>query len=135
MHIPDEKKSKLESKSIPCVFLGYCERTKAYHLMCLETKRIIKSRDFMFLEGMEKVKGVHHNRPPSNQVEHIVDEVVNDDELVENVNLIPLKERLAEDVEGDEFTSNSSSEEKFALAQDEGLNEPQQDGQKERPQR
>jgi hypothetical protein len=89
----------------------------------------------MFLEGMEKVKGVHHNRPPSNQVEHIVDEVVNDDELVENVNLIPLKERLAEDVEGDEFTSNSSSEEKFALAQDEGLNEPQQDGQKERPQR
>jgi hypothetical protein len=43
MHIPDEKKSKLESKSIPCVFLGYCERTKAYHLMCVETKRIINS--------------------------------------------------------------------------------------------
>jgi len=42
-HIPYEKRSKLESKSIPCVFLGYCEGTKAYHLMCLETKRIIKS--------------------------------------------------------------------------------------------
>jgi hypothetical protein len=52
-HIPDEKRSKLESKSIPCVFLGYCERTKAYRLMCLETKRIIKSRDVVFLEGTE----------------------------------------------------------------------------------
>ncbi len=30
-HILDEKISKLESKSIPCVFLGYCEGTKTYH--------------------------------------------------------------------------------------------------------
>jgi len=43
MHIPIEKISKLESKSIPCVFLGYCERNKTYRLMCVETKRIIKS--------------------------------------------------------------------------------------------
>jgi hypothetical protein len=42
-HSPDENRSKLESKSIPCVFLMYCEGTKAYRLMCLETKRIIKS--------------------------------------------------------------------------------------------
>jgi hypothetical protein len=53
-HIPDEKKSKLESKSMPCVFLGYCEGTKTYHLMCVETKRIIKSRDVVFLEGTKK---------------------------------------------------------------------------------
>ncbi len=49
---------------------GYFEETKAYRLMCVKTKRIIKSRDVIFLEGMEEVKGVHHNRPPSNQVEH-----------------------------------------------------------------
>jgi len=42
-HIFYEKINKLESKSMLCVFLGYCERTKAYHLMCVETKRIIKS--------------------------------------------------------------------------------------------
>jgi len=42
-HILYEKKRKLESKSMPCVFLGYCEGTKAYRLMCVETKRIIKS--------------------------------------------------------------------------------------------
>jgi len=68
-HIPDEKRNKLESKSIPCVFLGYCERTKAYCLMCVETKRIIKSQDVVFLERIEKVEGVHDNRPPSKQVE------------------------------------------------------------------
>jgi hypothetical protein len=69
-HILDEKRSKLESKSMPCVFLGYCERSKTYCLMCVETKRIIKSRDVMFLQGTEKIKGVDDNRPPSNQVEH-----------------------------------------------------------------
>jgi hypothetical protein len=37
------KFSKLESKSMPYVFLGYYEGTKAYRLMCVETKRIIKS--------------------------------------------------------------------------------------------
>jgi hypothetical protein len=125
-HIPDEKRSKLESKCIPCVFLGYYEGTKAYRLMCLETKRIIKSRDVVFLEGTEEVEGVHDKRPLSNQIKHlVVDEV---DELVKDVNPIALKAKPAEDVEGDESTINSFSEEEFASSQDEGLNEPQQDG-------
>ncbi len=38
---------------------------------------------------------------------------MNDDELVKDVNLIPLKEILVKDMEGDESTSNFSSEEKF----------------------
>ncbi len=42
-HILDERRSELESKSIPCVFLGYWEGTKTYRLMCIESKRIIKS--------------------------------------------------------------------------------------------
>jgi len=43
-HVPDEKMTKLESKSMPCVFLEYYEGTKTYRLMCVETKRIIKNR-------------------------------------------------------------------------------------------
>jgi hypothetical protein len=43
-----------------------------------------------------------------------VDEVVNDDELVKDANHISLKERLVEDVEGDESTLNSSSKKEFA---------------------
>jgi hypothetical protein len=38
-------------------------------------------------------------------------------------------------MEGDESTSNSFLEKKFTTSQDEGLNEPQQDGRRERPQR
>jgi hypothetical protein len=96
--------------------------------MCVETKRIIKSQDVVFLEGTKKVGGVHHNRPLPKQVEHVVDEVVNDDELVKDANPISLNEGPVEGMEGDESTSNSSSEEEFATPQDEGLNEPQQDG-------
>jgi len=77
---------------------------------------------------------VHHNRPLPKQVEHVVvDEVVNDNELVKDANPISLNEGLAECVEGDESTSNSSSEKEFATPQDEGLNEPQQDGRRKRP--
>ncbi len=42
-----------------------------------------------------------------------MDEVVND-ELVKHANPISLKEKPAEDVEGDESTSNSFLKEKFA---------------------
>jgi hypothetical protein len=62
-----------------------------------------------------------------------VDEFVNDDELGKDVNPISLKERLVKDMEGDESTSNFYLEEKFAPPQDEGLNEPQQDGQRKGP--
>jgi hypothetical protein len=85
----------------------------------------------VFLKGTEEVEGVHDKRPLSNQIEHlVVDEV---DELVKDVNPISLKVRLAEDLEGDESTTNYFSEEEFASSQDEGLNEPQQDGPRERP--
>jgi hypothetical protein len=114
---------------MPYVFLGYCEGTKAYRLMCVETKKIIKSRNVVFLEGTKEVEGVHDNRPSSKEGEHVVvDEVVNDDELVKDANPISLKKRLMESVEADESTSNSSLEFIFITPQDEGLNEPQQDG-------
>ncbi len=77
---------------ISCLFSScfqYCEGTQAYCLMCVETKRIIKSRNIVFLEGTKEIDGVHDNTPLSKQVEHVVvDEVVNDDELVKNANRI-----------------------------------------------
>ncbi len=51
----------------------------------------------MFLERMKELKGVHDNKPLSNQVEHIVvDAVQNDDELVKDANCIFFKERPIE---------------------------------------
>lgn len=48
--VPDSMRGKLDAKGTRCAFLGYCEGTKAYRLMCLDTKKIIKSRDVEFLE-------------------------------------------------------------------------------------
>ncbi len=59
---------------MPCMFLGYYESTKAYLLMCLETKRIIKSRDAMFIEGSKEIGGVLHPKKVENV---IVDEIMN----------------------------------------------------------
>jgi hypothetical protein len=61
---------------MPCVFLGYCEGTKAYRLKCVETKRIIKSRDVAFIEGSKEISGVLHPKKVKNVVAH---EIVNEE--------------------------------------------------------
>jgi hypothetical protein len=53
--VADAKRGKLDAKGTKCLFLGYCEGTKAYRLMCLETKKIIKSRDVVFVEDSTSV--------------------------------------------------------------------------------
>ncbi len=59
---------------------------------------------------------------------------MNDDELVKDDNYISLKEKVMENMEGNESTSNSSFDFFSFSSEDEGLNESQQDGWKERPQ-
>lgn len=48
--VPNSMRKKLETKGMRYMFLGYCEGTKAYRLMCLDTKKVIKSSDVEFLE-------------------------------------------------------------------------------------
>ncbi|KAH9292781.1 hypothetical protein KI387_042034, partial [Taxus chinensis] len=45
MHVPDEKRKKIDPKTLPCLFLGYSTTSKAYRLMDPETKKIYESRD------------------------------------------------------------------------------------------
>jgi len=95
--------------------------------------RVFGYKTFAHILDEKRSKLEFKSIPLSNHIEHlVVDEV---DELVKDVNPISLKARPAEDVDGDESTTNSSSKEEFPSSQDEGLNEPQQDGQRERPQR
>ena len=50
MHVPNEKRIKLEDKSYKCVFLGVSEESKAYRLYDPESKKIVTSRDVIFAE-------------------------------------------------------------------------------------
>ena len=94
--VPDEKRSKLDAKGIKCLMLGYCEGTRAYRLMCLETKKIIKSPDVTFFEDMEDLEKCPSGRnegsdhmvdsfPKSNQEEGIVDDLEDDEEQEEDL--------------------------------------------------
>jgi hypothetical protein len=54
--VPDEKRTKLDAKATKCLMLGYCEGTKAYRLICLETQKIIKSPDVTFFEDKKALE-------------------------------------------------------------------------------
>jgi hypothetical protein len=43
---------------------------KKYRLMCVETKRIVKSRDVVFMEGSKEIGGVFHPKKVKNVVVH-----------------------------------------------------------------
>ncbi len=130
-HVPNEKRTKLESKSMPCVFLGYYEGTKAYRLMCVKTKRIIKSRDVVFIEGSKEIDGVLHPKKEENVVVH---EEVEGEEPLTFSRDTPLNETRMEGVQS-ESTPNFSSKEEFVVSNDNPSNERSQDVPRERPQR
>ena len=48
--VSDSQRTKLEAKATKCLFLSYCEGTKAYRLMSVETKKILRSRDVTSVE-------------------------------------------------------------------------------------
>ena len=57
VHIPKEKRQKLDSKSVRCVFVGYEEDagSKVYKLYNTSSKRVILSRDVIIDESQEVV--------------------------------------------------------------------------------
>jgi hypothetical protein len=113
------------------MFFGYYESTKAYRLMCVKTKRIIKSRDVMFIEGSKEIGGVLHPEKEKNVVVH--EEVEGEEPLTFSRNT-PLNETRMEGVQS-ESTPSSSSEKEFVILNDNASSEPSQDVPKERPQR
>ena len=51
VHIPKENRTKLDDKSMKCIFLGYADEDLGYRLWDLVKHKIIKSRDFIFNES------------------------------------------------------------------------------------
>jgi hypothetical protein len=58
-HVPDQKRTKLDSKTRECIFLGYSEDSKAYRLFDPRTRNVIKSRDVIFDEQDNKKSQVN----------------------------------------------------------------------------
>jgi hypothetical protein len=52
-HIPACDRRKLDPKSIKCIFVGYCDNTKAYRLWDAVSRRIKISRDVLFNENTQ----------------------------------------------------------------------------------
>ena len=50
VHVPDNKRKKLDDKSFQCVLLGVSEKSKAYRLYDPVSKKIVVSRDVVFEE-------------------------------------------------------------------------------------
>lgn len=52
--VPKEKRQKWDSKSRKLIFVGYCEFSKGYRVLDPDNNKIIKTRDVIFLENVDK---------------------------------------------------------------------------------
>lgn len=51
VHVPAQKRKKLDDKGIECIFVGFSDNAKAFRLYCDSTKKLITSPDVQFIEN------------------------------------------------------------------------------------
>src|SRR5271168_1572192 len=56
VHVPKEKRTKLDSKYEKCIFIGYKDGLKGYKLWNPVTRKVVYSRDVVFREEKDVIK-------------------------------------------------------------------------------
>jgi hypothetical protein len=54
VHVPKEKRSKMDKKEVKCIFIGYKEGMKGYKLWDPASRKTMYSRDVVFREVRRK---------------------------------------------------------------------------------
>ncbi|GKV32108.1 hypothetical protein SLEP1_g40737 [Rubroshorea leprosula] len=72
MHVPKEQRSKLDDKTIPCIFVGYGDEEFGYRLWDLEKKKTVRSRDVVFHEH-EKINDLKEDKATGSSGEGVED--------------------------------------------------------------
>lgn len=65
--IPSQQRNKLQTKSRPSIFIGYCSDRKGYRLYDPEQRKVFTSRDVFFFEhrrGSQLLQGNSHSAAP-----------------------------------------------------------------------
>lgn len=68
VHVPKEKRKKLDAKSEKCIFIGYSADAKAYKLYNKTTRKVVVSRDVIFIED-ERTEQV--NKLSTNSINYV----------------------------------------------------------------
>ena len=82
VHVPKEKRGKLDSKSEKNIFVGYKEGVKGYKLWNPESKTIVYSRDVVFRETQSK-KGIQEDEEPKKVI------MFEESPIAESVEVVP----------------------------------------------
>ena len=83
-HVPDQKRHKLDDKSLKCVLLGVSDESKAYKLFDPISKKVIGSRDVVFEEDKSWNWHGHAEENKANVLDWEDKETEEDAELVQH---------------------------------------------------
>lgn len=56
VHVPKDKRTRLDSKSEKCIFIGYKDGLKGYNLWNLVTRKVVYNQDVVFREVKDVIK-------------------------------------------------------------------------------
>jgi hypothetical protein len=79
--IPKDQRNKLDARSQKCIFLGYSNTTKEYHLYDEVNNRFILSIDVFFLESSKNDKTIECQLDHLEKFTHVKTYYIFDDEI------------------------------------------------------